>query len=83
MTPAQTAHQGSHLHIAAPLATTAPSNERVVGRYDFEGGAYVRISAGGNIDTEEALDMVETLIQLKRKELETRRAFLTEGSGSV
>jgi hypothetical protein len=51
-------------------AIQAVANERPIGRYDFEGGAYVRIAAFGDIDTEEALDMVETLIQLKRKELE-------------
>ncbi len=47
-----------------------PAQERSIGRYDFEGGAYVRIVASDDLDTAEALDMVETLIALKRKELE-------------
>lgn len=71
---------------AAPSHTTAPSqpippqspilagNERPIGRYDFEGGAYVRIAASGEIDTETALDMVQTLIDLKRKELARKNA---------
>lgn len=44
-------------------------HERSIGRYDFEGGAFVRIVASPDLATEEALDMVETLIELKRKEL--------------
>lgn len=49
-------------------------DERPIGRYDFEGGAYVRIAASGEIDTETALDMVQTLIDLKRKELLRKKA---------
>jgi hypothetical protein len=49
-----------------------PSEERSIGRYDYEGGAYVRIAASGKIDTEEVLDMVETLIKLKREELQRK-----------
>jgi hypothetical protein len=47
-------------------------DDRQIGRYDFEGGAFVRISVSGDIDTEEALDMVQTIIDLKRKELARR-----------
>lgn len=47
-------------------------DDRQIGRYDFEGGAFVRISASGDIDTEEALDMAQTIIDLKRKELARR-----------
>lgn len=50
------------------------NSERPIGRYDFEDGSYVRIVARGKIDTEEALEMVETLIDLKRKELARRKA---------
>lgn len=49
------------------------TNERLVGRYDFEGGSYVRIMAGGDLPTEELLDMVETMVSLKRKEIERRK----------
>jgi hypothetical protein len=57
--------------LPAPQQTPAMlGSERSIGRWDFEGGAYVRIAASGEIDTEEALDMVETLIRLKRQELE-------------
>lgn len=42
--------------------------------YDFEGGAFVKIVFSGDIETEEALDMVEILIDLKRKELQRRKS---------
>ena len=52
--------------------------ERPIGRYDYEGGGYVRIAASGDIDTEEALDMVETLIRLKRAELKRKNERANE-----
>jgi hypothetical protein len=58
---------------AVPLGKVA-GDERPIGRYDYEDGSYVRIMARGDIDTEEALEMVETLIDLKRKELERRKS---------
>lgn len=61
--------------VALPAVAPIPAivgNERPIGRYDYEGGAYVRITASGDIETEEALDMVETLIQLKRAELKRK-----------
>jgi hypothetical protein len=48
-------------------------NERTISRYDFEGGQHVRIMASEEIETEEALDMVETMIELKRKELARKK----------
>ena len=48
-------------------------DERPIGRWDFEGGGYVRITATDDIDTEEALEMVETIVGLKRRELERKR----------
>lgn len=51
-------------------------DERTIGRYDFEGGGYIHILKGGDIDTEEALDMAETIIQLKRREIERRRKVI-------
>jgi hypothetical protein len=59
----------------APAAVfgNVASDERPVGRYDYEDGSYVRIMARGGIDTEEALDMVETLIAMKRQELARRK----------
>jgi hypothetical protein len=53
----------------APKLTSFQNDERSIGRYDFEGGAFVRIAASPGLDTETALDMVQTLIELKRKEL--------------
>lgn len=47
--------------------------ERSIGHYDFEGGGYIRLSVGGEIATEEALDMAEIIISLKRKEIERRK----------
>lgn len=56
------------------------ANERLVARYDLEGGAYVQIVATSDVPTEEALDWVEILIANKRRELERRmkRAALKE-----
>lgn len=54
-------------------------NERRLGRWDFEGGGYVEIRATSDLDTEEALDMVETLVELRRKELARKRK---EGPGN-
>lgn len=47
--------------------------ERIISRYDFEGGQYVRITASKEIDTEQALDMAETMITLKREELKRKK----------
>ncbi len=60
--------------LSSAVQQAGTTGERSMGRYDFEGGAYVRIVAGGEIDTLDALDMVETLVQLKRRELERARA---------
>lgn len=46
-----------------------PQSERFLGCYYFEDGGYVRIVAGGGVDSKIALDMAETLIALKRDEL--------------
>jgi hypothetical protein len=48
-------------------------NERSIARYDFEGGGYIRILTGGDVPTEEALDMAETIIELKRREIRRRK----------
>jgi hypothetical protein len=60
---------------SALIAQTIEKNtlDRTIGRYDFEGGAYVRIAASDDLETEAALDMVETLIQLKRAELKRKK----------
>ncbi|MCB2100131.1 MAG: hypothetical protein KDE22_04630 [Rhodobacterales bacterium] len=58
-------------------------DERPLARYDFEGGGYIRISAGGNVDTEEALDMAETMIKLKRAEIAKRKATRLEAVPEV
>ena len=46
---------------------------RQIGRYDFEDGGFVKIVASPEIETEEALAMVETIVELKRKEIERRK----------
>ena len=43
--------------------------DRILGSWDFEGGAFLHIIVGGHVDTTEALDMVEILVRLKREEL--------------
>lgn len=57
-----------------PATASTPPGERPIGRYDYEDGSYIKIVAGGDLDTETALEMVETLIALKRKELARRKA---------
>ena len=49
--------------------------ERLLGIWHFEGGGFVRIEMSGDATTEEALDMVETLIRIKREELQRRAAL--------
>lgn len=60
---------------------TAP-NERQLGRWDFEDGGYLKIVVSSDVDTAAALEMVETLVALRRKELERkRRQHIEEGNG--
>lgn len=54
-----------------------PSGGRQLGRYDFEGGGFVQMLAAGDVDTESALNMLETLINLKRAELKSSKARRT------
>lgn len=56
-----------------PKAFMNQDDGRQIARYDFEEGGYVRIVASPEIDTEDALDMVETMIQLKRNEIALRK----------
>jgi hypothetical protein len=65
--------------VAAPSIIIAQNTEKLgeersISRYDFEEGMYVRIVASPGLSTEEALDMVETMVSLKRKELERKKA---------
>jgi hypothetical protein len=53
------------------------SGERPIGRYDYEHGSYIKIVASGDVDTKTALEMVETLIALKRRELERRKTSVS------
>ena len=46
---------------------------RQIARYDFEEGGFVKITASPEVGTEDALDMVETMIQLKRNEIALRK----------
>lgn len=54
----------------AKTPTQKQGIERSVARYDLEGGKFIRISVGGDMDTEEVLEWAEELIRFKRKELE-------------
>lgn len=54
--------------------------EKRLGRWDFETGGFVEIRATSDVDTEEALDMIETLVDLKRKELTRKRKQEEESS---
>jgi hypothetical protein len=55
-----------------PLARdllTALAGEKQLFCYAFEGGAYVRLVIGGDVDTGEALDILGKVIEVKRAEL--------------
>lgn len=56
---------------APPHQPAEPTvKERSLGRYDFEGGQYVRMAASEGLDTEDALEMLMELIDMKRRELQ-------------
>lgn len=42
---------------------------RVVGVYEFEGGGFIALVGSANVATEDALEMAEEIIRLKREEL--------------
>jgi hypothetical protein len=57
-------------------------DERELCPYNFEGGGYVKIIVGGEIDTDAALDMIETQIKIKRAELKAKpKTFASVGGG--
>lgn len=81
-------HSTPQSHSTAPAPNTGKpvynqSDERNVARYDFEGGGFVRISVGGPIETEQALSMAETLIGLKRAEIEARNERARRSYGPI
>lgn len=66
-------------NLSAPTPPTAfpqaaQLDERNLVLYSFEDGGLLRIAVAGDISTEEALEMAETQIAIKRKELERRDA---------
>jgi hypothetical protein len=46
---------------------------RQIARYDFEGGGFVEVVFSSDIDIEEALETIETMIRLKRAEIARRK----------
>jgi hypothetical protein len=63
------------LRVDATIIKKPPAiqgDARQIVRYDFEGGGYVQLLVGGSIDTEAALNMTETLLKLKRAELQAK-----------
>lgn len=48
--------------------------KRSLGQYNFEGG-FLQITLWGAIETTDALDMVDTLVALKRKEIADRNEY--------
>lgn len=71
--PQPQAPQAQTIQPPPPVYVPVGANERSLGRYDFEDGGYVRLAISGEMDTEAALDMIETLVELKRKELARRK----------
>lgn len=77
----QMIHAATHVdRDSFPKSFINQGTARQLGRYDFEGGAFVQLLAGGDIDTEAALDMIETLLKLKRAELKAKPKAQTIGS---
>ena len=67
----------SNAQVSANVVRKCEENQegmRLLGRFDFEGGRFVKIEAFGEIETEEALDMIEEIIALKRKSLAREKA---------
>jgi hypothetical protein len=75
--------EGARSTVSAQSLGKMVADERPIGRYDYEDGSYIRIMAHGEIDTEEALEMVETLIALKRKELERRKTVVASRTANA
>ncbi len=74
--PMQPQHQSQP--VAAPLsfnmkAVEPIGEERPLARYDFEGGAYIRVVVSGDIETEYAISSLEKLLAMKREEIEQRK----------
>jgi hypothetical protein len=62
---------------ATPSATSRtlsePTGDLLLGRWDFTDGGRLQIFVSPEVDTEEALDMAQTLIELRRKELQRKK----------
>jgi hypothetical protein len=71
-------HMTPHHRVPPENITLIQGDGRQVGRYDFEEGGFVKIVASPEIDTEEALNMVETIIQLKRAEIARRKERIAQ-----
>jgi hypothetical protein len=71
-------HATPHHRVPPENVTLIQGDGRQVGRYDFEEGGFVKIVASPEIDTEEALNMVETIIQLKRAEIARRKQRIVQ-----
>jgi len=67
----------THHNLQAKNLVVGQEVGRQIGRYDFEDGGFVKIVASPEIGTEDALTMVETIVELKRKELVARQARMT------
>ena len=62
------------------LVASNQEKTRDLGRWPFEDGTWVQILAAENVDTEQALDMAELLIQIRRKELQRRKSAAADNS---
>ncbi len=83
MLPAPSAPESRQAPSSSNITQHIQLDERLIARYDFEGGGHIRISVGGDVSTEEALDMAETMINLKRREIERRRTTLRDSTNEV
>lgn len=67
------------LNQSGPSASFQAGKERNIGTVELEDGEYVRLVSTVGLDTEEALEWAEDIIQRKRRELERRKARLSSG----
>ena len=63
---------------SAAFVSSNRAGTRDLGRWPFEDGTWVQILAAENVDTEQALDMAEMLIKIRRMELQKRKITLPE-----
>lgn len=66
-------------HSGEIARTMGGTSERLLGRWDFEGGGRVEIRVYGSPELDAVLDMIETLVAMRRAELARKNAVREQG----